>query len=117
MTPDKKTLIFPVLLIAVGAGWLLTTLGVVPGVDWVWALSLAVVGFLAFAVCGFDKITFVVGPFFMIASCLAVLRQTGRLDTDVEVPVLVILAGVLMLVARHPSIPAPQWMLEASRAP
>ena len=110
--PDKKTLVLPILLIAVGVGWLLTTLGIAPGIDWIWTLGLAVVGFLAFAVGGFDKVTFVTGTFFIVASCLALLRQTDRLRPDIEVPILVILAGVLLLVARHPSIPVPKWLLE-----
>jgi uncharacterized membrane protein len=112
MTPDKKTLIIPVLLITVGAGWLLTTLGIAPGIDWVWTLDLAIVGFLAYIVCGFDKVSFVTGTFFIITSCLSVLRQTGRIALDVEVPILVMLAGILLLVARHHAIPVPKWILE-----
>jgi hypothetical protein len=115
MRSDKRTLILPILLITVGAGWLLTILGVAPNIDWVWTLSLAIVGLLAFAVGGFDKVTAVIGPFFIIASCLSVLRQTGHLDLDVEVPILVIVAGVLLLIARTPAIPAPTWILQDSK--
>ena len=116
MKPDKKTLIFPLLLITVGAGWLLTTLGVAPGIDWVWTLGLAAVGLLAFAVGGFDKVTVVIGPFFILASCLSILRQTGRLHLDVEVPILVIVAGILLLVARMPAIPVPDWIVQDPRS-
>ena len=114
MDASKKSLMIPLLLVAVGTGWLLTTLGVVPGVDWCWTLGLAVVGVLAF-IAGFDKLTFVVGTFFIIASCLSLLRQTGRLELDVEVPILVIAAGLLMLMARHSGIPAPTWVLESQQ--
>lgn len=110
MKPDKKTLLLPILLIAVGAGWLLTTLGVVPGIDWVWTLGLAAVGLLTFAVGGLDKVTVVIGPCFILASFLSILRQTDRLRLDVEVPILVIAAGVLLLVARSPAIPIPSWI-------
>ena len=112
MTPDKKTLILPILLITVGAGWLLTTLGVMPGINWVWSLGLAIVGLLTFAVGGFDKVTVVIGPFFILASCLSVLRQTGRLRVNIEVPVLVVIAGILLLVARTPAIPIPKWIIQ-----
>jgi hypothetical protein len=108
----NRTLIFPALLIVVGSGGVLTTLGIAAGIDWVWTLGLAVVGFLAFAVGGFDKVTVVVGPFFIAASGLSLLRQTDRLRLDVEVPVLVILAGILLLVARAPAIPLPNWLVE-----
>jgi hypothetical protein len=112
MKPDRKTLLLPVLLIAVGGGWLLTTLGVGPGIDWVWTLGLAVVGFMTFLIGGFDKVTFVAGVFFIVTSCLSVLRQTDRISIDVEIPILVILAGFLLLVARHPAIPMPKWIVE-----
>lgn len=114
MKPSSKTLIFPLLLITIGLGWLLTTLGVAPGIDWVWTLSLAAMGLLAFFIAGCDKITIVVGPFFFIASVLSVLRQTGRLRVDVEIPVLVIVAGVLLLIARSPAVPIPKWVTEQS---
>jgi hypothetical protein len=52
----------------------------------------------------------VVGPFFIITACLSVLRQAGRLSLDVEIPILVILAGVLLLIARWPAIPIPDWI-------
>ncbi len=105
MIPEKKALILPVLLIAVGTGWLLTTLGIAPGIDWVWTLGLSIAGFLAFLVGGFDKVTFVTGSFLIFTSLLSVLRQTGRLSFDVEIPILVIVSGVLLLVARTPWIP------------
>lgn len=110
-----KTLILPLMLISVGIGWLLTALGVAPQIDWVWTLSLAVIGFLTFAVGGFDKVTFVVGVFFIATSCLSVLRQSGRISINVEMPVLVIVSGVLMLIARYPLIPVPKWIVDNSR--
>lgn len=111
MNSDKKSLIFPALLVTVGIGWLLTNLGVMPGIDWVWTLGLAVVGFLAFLISGIDKMTVVVGPFFLVASCLSLLRQTDRLPWDIEVPVLVILTGLLLFVARLPFVPIPRWLV------
>lgn len=109
---DKKTLLFPFMLITVGAGWLLNTLGIVPGVNWVWSLGLVAVGLLAMVIGGFDKFSLVVTPFFMLAGLLSVLRQKGIVAFDVEVPVLTIVAGVLMLVARSPSIPVPKWIIQ-----
>ena len=107
-----KTLIVPVMLITFGSGWLLTTLGVAPQIDWVWTLGIAVVGVLAFALGGIDKVTVVVGPFFLLAAFLSVLRQTGRLRIDMEVPILIIAIGILLLIARLHSIPAPAWLVQ-----
>lgn len=106
----KQTLVLPLLLITVGSGWLLTTLGIAPGINWIWILGLAITGVLTIVIAGFDKVTFVVSSFLLIASCLSILRQTERLELNIEVPCLVILAGILMLVARHPAIPAPKWI-------
>jgi hypothetical protein len=113
MSFDKKTLIFPLLLITLGTGWLLTTIGVAPDINWVWTLGIAVLGLLTFVIGGFDKVTVVLGPFLLIASCLSVLRQTERLRFDIEVPVLVIIAGILLFVARLPMVPMPTWMKES----
>lgn len=103
-------LLLPAMLIIVGSGQLLTTLGVAPGIDWVWTLGLAAIGVLAVTWGGLDKVSVVVGPFFIAASLLSILRQTGRLPVDVEVPILVILAGVLLLLARLPMVPPPDWI-------
>jgi hypothetical protein len=55
-------------------------------------------------------VTVVIGPFFIVASSLSVLRQTDRLPLDVEVPILVILVGILMLIARSAAVPIPKWL-------
>lgn len=115
MSANRKSLVFPILLIIVGSGWMLSVLGIVPGIDWAWTLTLAGVGLLAFLVGGVDKVTIVVGPFFIITSMLSVLRQSGRLRFDLEVPILVVLTGVLLLVARLPTVPRPAWMIEPEK--
>jgi hypothetical protein len=112
MAPSKLSLFLPLLLITVGIGWLLTTLGIAPQIDWIWILGLAVAGVLAFAFGGFNKVSVVVGPFFLAASFLSLLRQMGRMSIDMEVPLLVILSGVLLLVARLPMVPLPKWVVQ-----
>jgi hypothetical protein len=110
-------LIIPVLIIVVGVGWLLTAQGIGPGINWVWTLGLGVIGILTFVVSGFDKVSVVLGPFFLLASMVSVLRQTGQLALDIEVPVLVISIGVLLLVAQLPAIPKPAWFVPTAPPP
>lgn len=110
MQNDRSTLILGVLLVAVGGGWLLSSLGFIPTVDWAWTLGLAVVGVLAVALSGFDKVSFVVSGFFGLASFFSILRQTRLLSMDVEVPLLVLSAGLLLLMARSRAIPMPRWL-------
>jgi len=106
----KTSPALPVVIITLGIGWLLSTMGIGPSINWVWTLGLAVGGLLVFALSGFNKATIVVGPMLLVASILSVLRQSGKLNIDLEVPILVIVSGVLLLVARLPSIPPPQWL-------
>jgi hypothetical protein len=112
MASPRQSLLLPILLVIVGVGWLLTSLGVLPGIDWVWTSSLAAVGILPFVLSGIDKVTVVIGPFFLAASLLSVLRQSDRLPLNIEMPVLVILLGALLMVARMRAIPIPQWVTE-----
>jgi hypothetical protein len=112
MPASRSSIVLPLLLIVVGVGWLLTASGVAPGIDWLWTLGLAGVGFMTFIVGGFNKFTVVTGPFFIVTSILSVLRQTGRISFDVEIPILVILAGILLLVARHPAVAIPHWVIQ-----
>jgi hypothetical protein len=112
MQNDRSSLILGVLLVAVGGGWLLSSLGFIPTVDWAWTLGLAVVGVLAVALSGFDKVSFVVSGFFGLASLFSILRQTRLLSMDVEVPLLVLSAGLLLLMARSRAIPMPRGLNE-----
>src|SRR5260370_9168355 len=103
MRSTKAPLAIPILIIVVGVGWLLTNRGVAPGIDWIWTLGLGIVGILTFVVSGFDKLSVVIGPFFLVSSLLSVLRQGGHLSLDVEVPVLVITIGLFLLIAPVPA--------------
>jgi hypothetical protein len=94
-----KKLIGPILIILTGIGWLLNTLEVFPNVDWLWTMALAGAGIAPFFWLGLDRFTFIVGLFLIGCSACSLLRQTGRIDTNLEVPILVILFGILSLAA------------------
>jgi hypothetical protein len=114
---NRAPLVIPILIIVVGVGWLLTVKGFGPGINWIWTLGLAVIGILSLVVSGIDKVTVVLTPFFLLASLLSVVRQTGHLSMDVEVPILVIVIGALLLVAMLPAIPSPRWLLPSLPSP
>ncbi|TXT21752.1 MAG: Uncharacterized protein FD138_3986 [Planctomycetota bacterium] len=111
MTASQKSLVISVLMITVGVGWLLTARGVAPQINWVWTLGMAVCGVLMFALMGLDKLSFVLGVFFLVCSLMSLLRQQGWLSVETEAPVLVIVAGVLMLAARSKRVPTPNWFV------
>ncbi len=108
----NKKLIAPILTIIVGLTWLLNTLNIIPGVDWAWSIGLATVGILSVAVGGFNKVSIVTGPFLIIASVFSVMRQTGRINIDLEVPILVIVLGVLMLISQLSKLQLPDALKE-----
>ena len=107
----KGPLALSLLIITVGVGWLLTSQGYGPGINWVWTLGLGVIGILTFILSGgIDKASVVVGPFFLVGSLLSIFRQSGHLNVDAEIPILVILIGVLLFVAQMQFVPAPCWL-------
>jgi len=111
MAPNNRSrLIIPILILVVGVGWLLTALGVGPGINWIWTLGLGFIGIMIFVLAkGVDKVSLVLGMFFLLANLFSLLRQIGQLTIDVEVPLLVISIGVLLLIAQLPVIPKPGW--------
>jgi hypothetical protein len=113
---DKKAAFLPLLLMTFGVGWLLTSLGIAPRVDWVWTLGIGGVGLLTLAFGGLNKFTVVVGPFLILSSAFAFLRQLGMLQFEVEAPLLVIIFGALLLVAQMPAIPVPTWIVKDTPA-
>jgi hypothetical protein len=102
-------LLVPVTLILVGAGWLLSAAGVLPGMHWVWPALLIFAGVWLMASSGIDRFTFVVGPWLIVAAVCSLVRQRGMIDIKLEAPILVIALGVLMLLARTLNIRSPKW--------
>jgi hypothetical protein len=115
MLGNLKTLAAPLMIIALGIGWLLTTQNIMPGVNWIWVAGLGITGLVILLVAGVDKVTIVVGPFLMISTFFSILRQTGRLSIDSEAPILFITFGVLMLIAKLLPVPLPKWIIEPEK--
>jgi hypothetical protein len=110
-----KSIAISLIVIALGTAWLLNTMHIISGVNWIWTLGLALAGLLILATNGINKLTIVTGPLLIIASIFSVLRQTNHIELDHEVPILVILMGVLMLIAQIAPVPAPGWLQAPQR--
>ena len=76
--------------------------------DWLWTDGLAVVGILMLVIGTIDKLKGVLGPFLIIASICSILRQTERLSIDKEIPILVIVLGILLIIVNVINLPAPE---------
>lgn len=105
MQGKSQSVAISLLVIAVGVAWLLNTMNVIPGVNWVWTVGLAASGILLMMLTGLNKLSVVIGPFLIVASILSLLRQQGTLHIDREVPYLIIALGALMLFSTMSSLP------------
>ncbi|HET6327615.1 MAG TPA: hypothetical protein VFG04_23230 [Planctomycetaceae bacterium] len=94
-----------------GIGWLLTAQGLIPGVQWAWVLGLAALGAVLLSFEGVNKFSFVVGPSLIVGAFLSILRQTGFVGVDTEVPLLTITVGVLWTLVHLVPLPRPSWIL------
>lgn len=110
---QRKRFIVPTLIILLGVAWLLNVREIIPGVDWIWTVGLAAVGILTLAVGGLNKLTVVIGPFFLTASLFSILRQTGQMSLDLEVPLLTITLGILLLLVQLLNLPMPEVLRES----
>lgn len=90
----------PIVVIAVGILWLLNVLKITPGVDWLWTGGLAVAGIFVLLVGGRTRRSLVVGWLLIATSICSLLRQLGYLPPDTELPIIVIVLGVLLGVAQ-----------------
>lgn len=100
-----KDAALPVILIVLGAAWLLNSLDWLPEVHWLWILGLGGAGVAILALDGITKSSVVAGPLLILAAGLSFARQHYGLGWSLIFPVMLIAAGALMLIARAPGIP------------
>ena len=100
-----KDAALPVVLIVLGVAWLLNSLNWLPEIHWLWILGLAGAGIAILALDGITKSSIVAGPLLILAGLLSFFRQYYGLGWRFIVPVMLIAAGIVMLVARSPAIP------------
>jgi len=100
-----KDAALPVVLIVLGAAWLLNSLDWLPEIHWLWILGLAGAGIAILALDGITKSSIVAGPLLILAGILSFFRQYYGLGWRFTVPILLIAAGIFMLIARSPAIP------------
>jgi hypothetical protein len=103
--PPMRDAALPVTLIVVGALWLTWYLGWFPDVDWIIAAGLVGGGVAVLVFDGVTKSSIVVGPLLIVAGLAWTLHDRYRVSWSFLTPVLLIVAGALMLLARHPRIP------------
>lgn len=112
MNRPTTPLVFGVLLVFLGLGWLLNESNVTPEVDWIWTLGFAVVGLLVLFCRGLNKASIVVGPLLIACAVFSYVRQTGYLAPDYELPILLVVSGLLVIISYYAPLPPPRWLVE-----
>ena len=100
-----KRLIVPILISIFGLCWLLAEMKIFDVGKMMWTLGLFSSGIILLTYLGFSKTTFVVGSMLVIGSGLSLLRYNGYITMEHELPVLVILLGLLMAINTTRIIP------------
>ena len=95
----------PITLIIVGLVWLAWHFHFFPDVDWVIALGFIAAGIGVLVIERINKNSIVTGPLLIAIGIAWALHDQYRVSWSVMIPVILILLGVLMLVARSPRIP------------
>lgn len=102
---SMKDATFPIVMIVLGAVWLLSNLNWLPEVHWLWILGLAGAGIAILLLDGVTKSSIVAGPLLMLAGAMSFLHHYYYVGWRFIIPVMLIAAGMLMLIARSGSIP------------
>lgn len=113
MKTSKPAIAISLLIIGLGVAWLLNTMHVIPGVDWIWVAGLGVSGILLLTLARLDRFNFVVGTSLIVCSILAVLRFTKQIDVNLEAPILFICVGVLLLLSHMLRLPSAAEIAES----
>src|SRR5262245_5333098 len=95
----------PITLIVVGLVWLAWHFHFIPDVDWMIGGGFIVAGVAVLAIDGINKHSIVSGPLLIGAGVAWLLHDQYRVSWSVMIPMILILVGVLMLIARDPRIP------------
>jgi hypothetical protein len=95
----------PVLLIILGCLWFLKSTALLPNTTTLLALLLAVAGIALLLLDGLNKSTLVSSPLLVYAGAVIYLYDAASWRLAPLIALGMVLAGVLMLVARSPRIP------------
>ncbi len=98
-----------------GLGWFLNVISILPKVNWFLTLSVAACGLIFLITDKINKFNFVIGMFLITVSISSIFRQLEKITLDMEVPVLVIVLGLLMFIAQAMKLPNPDWIIDKRR--
>ncbi|HEV8719873.1 MAG TPA: hypothetical protein VGW77_04440 [Candidatus Binatia bacterium] len=95
----------PITLIVIGGAWLLWYFRLFPDIDWIIAAGLVLGGVTILYLDGMTKNSIVSGPILIATGIAWALHDRWHVTWFVLMPMLLVLLGVLMLIARRGNIP------------
>jgi hypothetical protein len=95
----------PITLIVIGSAWLLWHFRLFPDIDWIVAVGLILGGIAILYLDGITKNSIVSGPILIASGIAWTLHDQWHVTWFVLMPMLLVLLGVLMLIARRGTIP------------
>lgn len=95
----------PITLIVIGLVWLVWRMGWFPDKDWLIGLGFIGGGVSTLVMDRITKNSVVVGPFLMAIGTSWLVHDEYRVSWSLILPLLLMLLGALMLLARLPAIP------------
>ena len=95
----------PITLIVIGIVWLVWRMGWFPDKDWLIGLGFVAGGLATLFMDGITRSSVVTGPFLMAVGVAWLVRDQYHVAWSLILPLLLILLGSLMLLARLPGIP------------
>ena len=95
----------PITLIVVGSAWLLWYFRLFPDIDWIIAVGLVLGGVAILYLDGMTKNSIVSGPILIATGIAWALHDRWHVTWFMLMPMLLVLLGVLMLIARRSNIP------------
>ena len=100
-----KDAALPITLIVVGVIWLCWHFGWFRDVDWIISIGFIAGGVAILIMDRITKTSVVVGPLLIAVGLAWGAHDHYRVSWSLLTPVLLVLAGILMLISRNPAIP------------
>ncbi|AMC33697.1 hypothetical protein [Janthinobacterium sp. B9-8] len=100
MLEKKRSAVLPIVLIAIGGGWLVNELQLMPQISTLIILGLIGAGIAVLAVEGLNKSSVVTAPMLIATGFAIYLKDYHAIGLKLSIPALMVLAGILMLLAR-----------------
>jgi hypothetical protein len=94
-----RKLFLPIVIILIGTGWLLTSLGALPGVHWGWPAVMAFLGTLILVIDVISRFTFITGLTLISAAFFRVFQQAKYLPPDTVLPLTLLVLGLLWILS------------------